>query len=136
MPVPIALPVLPQVRLPIQEIAPVTLPPGDALWDYLQSQQQDLATQLKPKVMGSELAKALQAPAALSALREGQGFRSVDGERVVKMGDSCGEIHTVQASSSPTNRVDIAMPLDCPGAYKPTMGERLRAWADKLSPPP
>jgi len=96
-----------------------------------------MATQLKPKVTASGLTKALETPPATTpALRENEGFRSVDGQRVVKMGDSCGEIHTVQASSSPTNRVDVAMPLACPGTHEPTMGERLRAWAEKVSLPP
>jgi len=109
---------------------------GGVLQGYLQDRQQDMEMQLQSKLMGSELAKALQTPADTLALREGQGFGSAGGVRVVKMGESCGEIHTVQASSSPTNRMDIAMPLACPGTHEPTMSERLRAWAEKVSLPP
>jgi len=137
MPAPAALRSLPDVRLPLREIAPVSLPAGEVLQDYLDDRQQGMVAQLKPKVTASGLTEALQAPPiTMPALGEEQGFRSVDGERIVKMGDDCGEIHTVQASSSPTNRVDIAMPLACPGTHEPTMGERLLAWAEKASSPP
>jgi hypothetical protein len=56
---------------------------------------------------------------------------------VVRSGDRCAQIHTVQGSPSPTNKIDIAEPLPaCPGTSKQDMGKALQDWADKHRPPP
>ena len=143
------LPRVPAVRLPPPVHAPVhtstLLTPLPALLvpiaplldtdlhDYM---DESTAVRLRDKVTQTELARALQAPASTPALRDNRGFSSVYGQKIVRFGDHCAEVHRVQASSSPTNHVDIAMIVPCPGSYTKTMGDDLLDWADKHRPPP
>jgi hypothetical protein len=129
--------------LPVAVSAPGGITPLDYLQDYLDGRARSNATAVQGKVMGKELQRALGKPTEMPALRDSQSFRRSDGQKVVRTGDGCAQIQTVQASPSPTNHVDIAEPIDCPGGTPDAsqeMGKSLDDWAKKLqqsqAPPP
>jgi hypothetical protein len=123
---------------PLHESVITSVHSGDIIQDYLRSQQHDVAEKLRAKVIGSDLARELQKPVIETpALRDNQSFRSVGGDKVVRSGDSCAQIHTVQGSPSPTNKIDLAEPMSaCPGASEQDMDKALHDWAEKHRPPP
>ncbi|MGH8371147.1 MAG: hypothetical protein ACRETO_00260 [Gammaproteobacteria bacterium] len=92
------------------------------------------ATFLLPKTAPSDqnLQRRLNKPSKpITALLNNQGYRSEYGETVIKSGNQCGRIHTIQMSPSPTNKATIGFLMPCPGEYQPTLGEQLLEWAGK-----
>ena len=138
--------------LPLKPLSPLpplprpvttSIPSGDVIQDYLRSQQPGVAERLRTQVTGGDLTHELQKPAGeMPALRDDQSFRTTGGDKVVRSGDDCAQIHAVQGSSSPTNHIDIAEPTACPGGTPGAsrdMGKALDDWARKVQqsrPPP
>lgn len=87
-----------------------------------------------------ELQQTLNKPyIPASGLQEHQAYRSEAGETMVRSGDLCMRVHTVQMSPSPTNRATVGLLTPCPGGYRPTQGEQLLDWANRraaVHPPP
>jgi hypothetical protein len=136
---PVQLPEL--QRLPPVLPAPLMGPDSFSLQEYLDERARENAAALKDQVTGGDLRRNLGRSTGNEALPDNQGYRTVDGQKVVRSGDSCAQIQTVQGSSSPTNKIDIAEPLaSCPGASDHDMGKALDDWAKKVrqsqQPPP
>jgi hypothetical protein len=136
---PVQLPEL--QRLPPLPPAPVTGADRFSLQDYLDELAKGNAAALKDQVTRSDLKRNLGKSVVQEALPDNQGFRSVGGQKIVRSGGRCAQIQTVQGSSSPTNRIDIAEPTDCPGGTADAsqeIGKALDDWAKKAqqSPPP
>ncbi len=121
---------------------PIAAPGGFSTQDYLQERRQQSAASLQDQVTGSDLQRKLDKPVEQQALPENQSYHTVDGQKVVRTGGGCAEVHTVQGSSSPTNRIDVAAPISCPGASPDAsreIGKALEDWAKKVhlpQPPP
>jgi hypothetical protein len=110
--------------------------------DYLDERGQQNAAALRDKVTAGDLQRNLGKAIPKPALSDNQGYRTAGGQKLVRNGDDCAQIQTVQGSSSPTNRAYIAEPTDCPGATPDAgqeMGKALNEWAKKVqqskSPP-
>jgi hypothetical protein len=134
---PVALPEL--QRMPPPAPLPLTSPDSFSLQEYLDERAKDNAAALKDQVTRSDLKRNLGKQADKSALPDNQSYRSVDGQKIVRSGGGCAQIQTVQGSSSPTNRIDIAEPTDCPGGSPDAsqeMGKALDDWAEKHRAPP
>lgn len=133
---PVTLPLLPSAWPPL--LAPVTAPGGFTQQDYLDERARGNAAALRAKVMGSDLQRVLGKPTEKQALPDNQSFRSIDGQKIVRSGGGCAQIQTVQGSSSPTNRINLAEPTGCPGvpSEQEEMAKALQDWADKHRPPP
>lgn len=132
---PAPIPMLDQAWPPLQP--PISLPEAFTVQDYLRERAQQDATALRDKVTGNELRRSLGKSADQPALRDNQSIPTAGGDRVVRSGDSCAQIHTVQGSSSPTNKIDLAEPMSsCPGTSDRDMGKALQDWAEKHRPPP
>lgn len=128
-------------RVPMLQSAwpPLPVPiaaPGDfSTQDYLEQRQQQNAAALKDQVTGSDLKRELNRPVEQQAVPENQGYRTVDGQKVVRTGGGCAEVHTVQGSPSPTNRIEVAAPISCPGGSPDAsqeIGKALDDWAKKV----
>ena len=121
---------------------PIAAPGGFSTQDYLEQRRQQNAAALQDQVTGSDLKRKLDKLVERQALPENQSYHTVDGQKVVRTGGGCAEIHTVQGSSSPTNRVDVAAPISCPGSSPDAsreIGKALEEWAKKVhlpQPPP
>jgi hypothetical protein len=134
---PVQLPELQRMAPPVPE--PIQATDSLSLQDYLDERAKENAAALKDKVTGSDLRRALGKPTEKQALPDNQSYQTIDGQKVVRTGGGCAEIHTVQASPSPTNHVDIAEPTDCPGGSPDAsqqMGKALEDWAEKHRAPP
>lgn len=88
----------------------------------------------------SDLSHALNMPPPTSTMQNGDAYRSVYGFPVVESGGRCLALQTIQVGPSPTAHATVAFGVSCPGEYKPTMADELKAWAAKrkvkLSNPP
>jgi hypothetical protein len=134
---PVQLPELQRMPAPVPE--PSRAPDSLSLQDYLDERAKENAAALKDMVTSSDLRRALGKPTEKQALPDNQSYQTIDGQKVVRGGGGCAEIHTVQASPSPTNHVDIAEPTDCPGGSPDAsqqMGKALDDWAEKHRAPP
>src|SRR6185437_15395131 len=134
---PSAIPLRDQAWPPLQP--PVSLPETFTAQDYLEERAQQGAAALRDKVMGTDLQRELGKAKEMPALKDNQSFRTAGGDKVVRSGDSCAQVHTVQGSPSPTNKIDIAEPTGCPGGSPDAGSEMTKAvqdWAKKQSPPP
>lgn len=139
-PVPKALPL--QTLLPPMP-TPIVAPSGFAIQDYMNERAQQDAAVLRGKVTAGDLQRDMSKTAAKPALADSGGYRTVTGQKIVRTGDNCAQIQTVQGSSSPTNRAQIAEPTDCPaGSHDASreMGKALDEWGNKVhqaqAPPP
>lgn len=97
-------------------------------------QSNHFSTFLFPKTAPSDrnLQRTLDKPRKPApALQNDQAYRSEYGETVIKSGNQCGRMHTIQMSSSPTNKATIGFLTDCPGEFQPALGEQLLDWAGK-----
>ena len=95
------------------------------------------APRVKP--LDRHLEHVLNAPHHVSEMHNGDSYRTADGRTVIKSNGLCGSVKTLQMSSSPTNVATVGTLVPCPGDDKPTMGDDLKAWADKRAkqaPPP
>jgi len=79
----------------------------------------------------SDLMHGVNAPAPLPGMQNGDAYRSEYGFGVIKAGGRCGELKTVQIGPSPSVKAVVGFAAPCPGSYKPSMGDELKAWADK-----
>lgn len=125
--------------VPIQERSwpplqpPISQPPDFTAQDYLKERAQQGAAALRDKVTGNELRRDLGKVTDLPALRDNQGIPTTGGDSVVRSGDSCAQVHTVQGSPSPSNKINLAEPMpSCPGSPRQDMGKALQDWAKKL----
>jgi hypothetical protein len=140
---PVALPEL-QRMPPPSALAPLPSPDSFSLQNFLDERSKGNAAALKNQVTGKDLQRNLGKQADKSALPDNQSYRSVDGQKIVRSDSGCAQIQTVQGSSSPTNRIDIAEPTGCPGGSSDAsqeMGKALDDWAKKAQqsqpqPPP
>ena len=101
----------------------------EAVQDYLRSEKLE-GVFLQPEPKEYELDRTLRAPPRMETLKDGEGYQSVDGEKVARSGDTCSEQRDVQVGPSPSNQVMLAFSVPCPGAYRPTMADELSAWAE------
>lgn len=79
----------------------------------------------------SDLSRALAAPPPLPTKRNGDAYRSEYGFSVVKASGRCLELQTIQIGLSPSAKTNVALAMPCPGEYRPSMADELKAWADK-----
>lgn len=103
----------------------------------VQSPVQFNAPPVKP--LDRHLEKALNAPHHVASMQSGDSYRAAAGRTIIKSGNRCGSVETLQMSSSPTNKATVGSLTACPGDDQPTMGDELNAWADKRAkaqPPP
>ena len=119
------------------------MPEALSVQDYFQERAQQGAAALRDKVMAKDLQRNLGKTEDMPALRDNQSIPTAGGDRMIRSGDSCAQIHTVQGSPSPTNKIDLAEPMArCPGASDQDMGQALQDWVKKLrqaqppAPPP
>lgn len=87
-----------------------------------------------------ELDKALRAPARPATLKQGESYRTVYGETILKSGDGCTAEQEVQTGVTPANHTTVGFMVPCPGEYHPSMADQLSEWAKKIQrehlPPP
>ena len=79
----------------------------------------------------SDLSKALAAPPPPAMMHNGDAGRSPYGFPVVKSGGQCLELQNVQVGLSPSAHAKVGFGVPCPGDYRPSMADELKAWADK-----
>ncbi|MBU6421480.1 MAG: hypothetical protein KGL98_11795 [Gammaproteobacteria bacterium] len=79
----------------------------------------------------SDVARALKAPLSASTMQNGDAYRSVYGLPVVKSGGRCLVLEDIQIGPSPSAHTTVGFGISCPGKYKPSMADELKAWADK-----
>ena len=84
---------------------------------------------MPPAQRYDDLDRALQAPSKPGALRDGEGYRSLYGDKIVKSGDGCAAMEQVQVG--PAAKADVGFIVPCPGGYRPNMADQLAEWADK-----
>ena len=121
-------PLKPIVAMPLPDLQQNVL---DAARETAESIQPGVFLET-PEVRDSDLARALRAPEKPATLKEGQSYRSLYGDTVMKtLGGGCASVQELQASPSPTNKAYVGFMVDCPGEYHPTMGDALTAWAKK-----
>lgn len=130
---------------PLRPIAPQTLnlpPPAavetmqswlDAAMNGYREDQEGQAPFLPPLPLDDALSRALQARGKSDALPDGGSYRSLYGGSVMRFGDSCAEMHEIQASPSPTNTVIVGFMVPCPGHYRRTMADAVADWAKKVA---
>lgn len=79
----------------------------------------------------SDLSRALKAPPSASTMQNGDAYRSVYGSPMVKSGGRCLMLQTIQVGPSPSAHTTVGFGVPCPGEYRPSMADELKAWADK-----
>ena len=82
-----------------------------------------------PAQQYDELDRALQAPSKPGTLREGEGYRSTYGNKIVKSGEGCTAMQQIQVG--PVAKAGVGFMVPCPGEHRPSMAEGLAEWADK-----
>ena len=129
------VPIREQLWPPLQP--PISVPEAFTAQDYLRERAELGAAALRDRVTGGDLKRSLGKAADVPALQDNQGYTTAGGDKVVRSGDSCAQVHTVQGSPSPTNKIAVAEPMAaCPGASKQDMGKALQDWAEKHRAPP
>jgi hypothetical protein len=109
-----------------------------AVRETAQSQQDAGLFLLPPVERYDELNKALRASPKPGTLRDGEGYRSLYGQTIVKSGDHCIAEQEVQVSPSGAKAI-AGFAGACPGEYHPSMADGLAEWAKKVTqgnPPP
>lgn len=136
MPAPIPVPDQPWPPL----LPPISVPAAFTAQEYLKERAAQDAAALRGKVTGGSLGRELGKTTGMPALRDNQSIPTAGGDRMVRSGDSCAQIHTVQGSPSPTNKIDLAEPMAaCPGSSGQSISDALEEWAKKTQrsqPPP
>ena len=79
----------------------------------------------------SELSRALNAPPPPPVIHNGDSYRSVYGFPVMESGGRCLALETIQVGPSPSAHSTVGFGVPCPGGYRPSMADELKAWADK-----
>jgi hypothetical protein len=134
---PAPIPLVEQPWPPLQP--PISLPQAFTAQDYLKERAQQGAAALRDKVTGGDLRRDLGKVSDVPALRDNQSIPVSGGDTLVRSGDSCAQVHTVQGSPSPTNKINLAEPrASCPGVSDKDkgIGRALQDWAEKHRPPP
>ena len=144
---------LPKASTPTVTIAPPhveALPPAldlatlqqkvdAAVRETAQSQQDAGLFLLPPVERYDELNKALRTLPKPGGLRDGEGYRSMYGQTIVKSGDHCTAEQEVQVSPTGAKAI-VGFEEACPGEYHPSMADGLAEWAKKVAkgnlPPP
>ncbi len=110
-----------------------------AVRETAQSQQDAGLFLLPPVERYDELNKALRALPKPGTLRDGDGYRSLYGQTIVKSGDHCIAEQEVQVSPTGAKAI-VGFAGTCPGGYHPSMADGLAEWAKKVAqgnlPPP
>lgn len=103
-----------------------------AVRETVHSQQDAGLFLVPPAERYDELNKALRALPKPGALREGEGYRSLYGQTIVKSGDHCTAEQEVQVS--PTGaKATVGFVVACPGVYQPSIADGLADWAKKVA---
>jgi hypothetical protein len=122
-------PLKPDVALPLPDLQQSLL---DAARETAASMRPGVFLEA-PAERGSDLTRALRAPEKPGVMQEGQSYRSLYGDTVMKApGGGCASMQELQASPSPTNKVMVGFSVPCPGEYHPTIGDALTAWAGEV----
>jgi hypothetical protein len=79
----------------------------------------------------SNLSRALNAPPSPPSGHNDDSYRSVYGFPVVKSGGRCLALETIQVGPSPSAHSTVGFGVPCPGGYRPSMADELKAWAGK-----
>lgn len=79
----------------------------------------------------SDLYREANAPPPPLIMHNGDSYRSVHGFPVVKSGGRCLALQTIQVGPSPSAHTTVGFGMPCPGEYRPSMADELKAWADK-----
>lgn len=79
----------------------------------------------------SDLSQALRAPPSPTSMHNGDAYRSTYGFTVAKSGGRCLVLQTIQTGPSPQAHTTVGFGVPCPGEYRPSMADELKAWADK-----
>lgn len=79
----------------------------------------------------SDLEKAIHTPSPLLPTQNGEAYRSVYGYTVAKSGGRCLALQTLQVGPSPSAHATVGFGVPCPGEYRPSMADELKAWAEK-----
>ncbi|HEX6549612.1 MAG TPA: hypothetical protein VF117_02985 [Gammaproteobacteria bacterium] len=96
----------------------------------------------RTKPMDRNLGRSLNRPVkAAPALEDNHAFRNIDGKTLIRSGNLCGSVETLQMSPSPTNKASVGSFTPCPGEYQPSLGDQLLDWAKQKQeksalPPP
>lgn len=109
-----------------------------AVRETVQSQQDAGLFLVSPVERYDELNKALRALPKPGTLRDGEGYRSMYGQTIVKSGDHCTAEQEVQVSPTGAKAI-VGFMVACPGEYQPSMADGLAEWAKKVAegnPPP
>lgn len=64
-------------------------------------------------------------------MHNGDAYRSEYGFDVISAYGRCGELKTIQIGPSPSVKANVGFLMPCPGEYKPSMADELKAWALK-----
>lgn len=111
-----------------------------AVRETVQQQQSAGLFLVPPAQRYDELDRALQAPLKSGTLRDGEGYRSMYGQTIVKSGDSCTAEQEVQIGPSSAVEARVGFVVACPGEHHPSMADGLAEWARKVAkgnlPPP
>lgn len=136
---------VPQVPVPAmalpQTLKPVVALPLPDLHQSMLDAAKQTAESMRPGVFleapaerDNDLARALRAPDKPATLQEGQSYRTLYGNTVMKgIGGGCASVEELQASPSPTNKAMVGFSVPCPGEHRPTMADALAAWANKVA---
>lgn len=79
----------------------------------------------------SDLSRALAAPPPPAAMQNGDAYRSAYGYTEVESGGRCLALQTIQTGLSPSAHTTVGFGVPCPGTYRPSMADELKAWADQ-----
>lgn len=79
----------------------------------------------------SDLSRALNAPLPPPTMHNGDAYGSIYGSPMVKSGGRCLVLENIQTGPSPSAHTTVGFGVPCPGDYRPSMADNLKAWADK-----
>ncbi|HEV2111971.1 MAG TPA: hypothetical protein VGT99_11510 [Gammaproteobacteria bacterium] len=91
-----------------------------------------------PAQQYDELDRALQAPSRPGTLRNGEGYRSLYGDKIVKSGEGCTAMQEIQVG--PGAKAGVGFMVPCPSGHRSSIADGLAEWVDKRAqgekPPP
>jgi hypothetical protein len=123
---------------PALDLATLQQQVDTAVRETEQSQQSTGLFLMPPAERYGELDQALRALPKPATLRDGEGYRSMYGQTIVKSRDHCTAEQEVQVSPTGAKAI-VGFMVACPGEYQPSMADGLADWAKKVAegnPPP